>query len=555
MDLLPLLTTAANFARQDFNRKVRRATEVQDRFLFKLLKQYQDTQLGQQYRLQDIQTVEQFQERIPILGYSDYEPYIRRIADGEANVLTPDRVVYLNRTSGSTGKQKLIPVTRRFQNILGWANLVSLGFLAWGLQKRGRKLGKNLVLNALETPKRTAGGIEYGSAGPGVLRMSSFLYKQLFVHPLDTFKSKDYFARTYTALLFALRDNPTSIASNFPMVILQLCNWLEAHAEALIEDIETGSIAPWLKLEPELRASLEAQLTPDPVRGAELRSILQREGRLLPRHVWPGLACYTTARGGTSDFYLQRFPEYFGDIPGFGAVFASAEGTFSVYPDLDTDGSALAVDTGFFEFVPPNQWDRDHPKTLRPSEVEVGEYYRLLSTNHSGFYRYDIGDVFQVVGFYEEAPLIVFRYRRGGLLSSTTEKTTEYHVTKTFQILQERFAIRLEDFCVTLSDNEFPARYLVNIELAPGYRLDDPQGFIEQFDRVLKDVHSYYETKRDMTIPPPRLQVLKLGSFEIVRQRQVKRGIPAYQLKFPHISEDRDIIAGLEVDRTVQLTD
>jgi hypothetical protein len=160
-----------------------------------------------------------------------------------------------------------------------------------------------------------------------------------------------------------------------------------------------------------------------------------------------------------------------------------------------------------------------------------------------------------VVGFYEEAPLIVFRYRRGGLLSSTTEKTTEYHVTKTFQILQERFAIRLEDFCVTLSDNEFPARYLVNIELAPGYCLDDPQGFIEQFDRVLKEVHSYYETKRDMTIPPPRLQVLKSGSFEIVRQRQVERGIPAYQLKFPHISEDRDIIAGLEVDRTVQLHD
>ncbi|MGC9503035.1 GH3 auxin-responsive promoter family protein [Baaleninema sp.] len=552
MDLLPLLTFVADRARINFNKKVRNVAEAQEKFLFNLLKRYKYTELGQQYKIGEIQSIEQFQARIPVLGYTAYEPYVRRIADGESNVLTSDPVVYLNRTSGSTGKQKLIPVTRRFQNILGWANLVSLGFLVHGLKKRGKKLGKNLVLNALEAPKYTQGGIEYGSAGPGVLKMGSFLYKQLFVHPLDTFKPQDYFARSYTALLFALRDCPTSIGSNFPMVILQLCNWLEEYAEALIEDIETGSIAPWLKLEPELRVSLEAQLMPDVDRAAELRSILKTEGRLLPRLVWPGLSCYTTARGGTSDFYLQRFPEYFGDIPGFGAVFASAEGTFSIYPDLDTDGSALAVETGFFEFVPPEEWDSEHPKTLRPSEVKVGEYYRLLVTNHSGFYRYDIGDVFQVVGFYEEAPLIVFRYRRGGLLSSTTEKTTEYHVTQTMQILQDKFAIRFEDFCITLSDNEFPARYLVNVELAPGYHLDDAEGFIEAFDRVLKEVHIYYQVKRDMSIPPPRLQILKPGSFEIVRRRQVERGIPAYQLKFPHISEDRSIVADLEVERAVQ---
>ncbi|WP_017659652.1 GH3 auxin-responsive promoter family protein [Baaleninema simplex] len=553
MDFLPILTFAADRARKNFNKKVRQQSAVQENFLFDLLKRYQNTELGKQYRVADIETIEQFKDRIPVLDYTAYEPYIRRIAEGEPNVLTSDPVVYLNRTSGSTGKQKLIPVTKRFQNILGWANLVSLGFLTHGLRKRGKKLGKNIVLNALEAPKYTRGGIEYGSAGPGVLKMGSFFYKQLFVHPLDTFKPKDYFTRSYTALLFSLKGSPTSIGSNFPMVILQFCNWLEEYADALIEDIETGSIAPWLKLEPELRASLEAQLFPDRDRADRLRSILKTEGRLLPRLVWPELACYTTARGGTSDFYLQRFPEYFGDIPGFGAVFASAEGTFSIYPDLDTDGSVLAVETGFFEFVPPDEWENEHPKTLRPSEVKVGEYYRLLVTNHSGFYRYDIGDVFQVVGFYEEAPLIVFRYRRGGLLSSTTEKTTEYHVTKTMQILQDKFAIRFEDFCVTLSDNEFPARYLVNVELAPGYRLDDAESFIDAFDRVLKDVHSYYEIKRDMSVPPPRLQILKPGSFEIVRQRQVERGIPAYQLKFPHISEDRAIVSGLEVDRVVQL--
>ncbi|MDN8705136.1 GH3 auxin-responsive promoter family protein, partial [Staphylococcus aureus] len=77
------------------------------------------------------------------------------------------------------------------------------------------------------------------------------------------------------------------------------------------------------------------------------------------------------------------------------------------------------------------------------NEVKPGERYRILLTNYSGFYRYDIGDVVEVLGFYEQTPLIVFRYRRGGLLSSTSEKTTEFHVTQVMQALQQEFGLLL----------------------------------------------------------------------------------------------------------------
>lgn len=36
------------------------------------------------------------------------------------------------------------------------------------------------------------------------------------------------------------------------------------------------------------------------------------------------------------------------------------------------------------------------------------------------------------------------------------------------QALQREFGISLEDFCITLSEEGFPAQYLVNIELAAG---------------------------------------------------------------------------------------
>jgi hypothetical protein len=552
--LLPLLTTIAERARANFVKKTRQTSAVQEQLLKELLQAHKDTELGRKYGLRDIKTIEQFQQQIPILPYSSYEPYTERIAQGEKNILTPDPVVYLNTTSGSTGNQKLIPVTQRFQNSLGWANLTCIGFLGEALRSQDRKFGKLLVTNTAQITGRTSGGIEYGPGGTGVLRMGKFLYEQLFAHPYETLQAADSITRHYLCFLFALRDRSMrGMGANFPMLILRICNYLERYAEDLIRDIETGTIASWLTLEPELRAKLERQWSANPGRAAQLREILKSEGRLTPKLAWPELSFIATARGGTSDFYFERFPTYFDDIPSFGAVFASAEGTFSIYHDLNNDGSILAIEAGFFEFIPQDQWEVEHPKTLLATEVKTGELYRILMTNYSGFYRYDIGDVVEVLGFYEQAPLIVFRHRRGGILSSTTEKTTEFHATQVMQSLQQEFGLPLEDFCITLSENEFPAHYLVNIELVSGHILSDRLAFLASFDRKLKEINVYYQSKRKDQVPPPRLRILAAGSFAKVRQRQVERGIPDSQLKFPHISEDRNFLAGLEVEQEVRL--
>lgn len=553
--LLPLLTAFAGRVKANFVQKTNQTEAIQEQFLLKLLRVHQDTEFGRNYGLRDIKTVDQFRDRIPVLPYSSYEPYTKRISQGESNILTPDPVVYINLTSGSTGPQKLIPVTKRFQNSLKQANLTSIGFLADALKVRERKFGKLLLTNSAHTWGRTPGGINYGPASVGVLRMGKFLYKQLFAHPFETLLPDDSLARHYVCLLFALRDRTMrGIIANFPMLLLRTSHYLERYAEDFIRDLEKGTLACWLELEPTVLAQLERQWSADPIRARELKDILNREGRLTPKLVWSDLSFLATARGGTSDFYFERFPDYFGDTPVFGAVYSSAEATFSIYPDVDTDGSVLAIESGFFEFLPEDQWDLEYPKTLLPTEVKVGERYRLLSTNYSGFYRYDIGDVVEIVGFYNTAPLIVFRYRRGGIMSATSEKTSEYHATQVMQTLQKEFDVALEDFCLTLSESVVSTRYLVNIELAPGEKLDNPQAFLASFDRNLQQANTSYAAKRPNNyIPAPRLRILAPGSFGILRQRQLERGIPDSQLKFPHTSEDRQFLAGLEVQQEVRL--
>lgn len=429
-----------------------------------------------------------------------------------------------------------------------------MGFLSEALRSRKLELGKLLVTNSTQVWGCTSGGIEYGPSSAGVLRMDKRLYKQFFAHPYESIEATDSLTRHYICLLFALRERSMrGMIANFPMLILRTCTYLERYAEDLIHDLKKGTIASWLELEAELRVSLERQWTSAPSCAAQLQEILNSEGRLTPKNAWPHLSFIATARGGTSDFYFERFPAYFGNTPEWGAVYSSAEGMFSIYHSLNDDSSILAIESGFFEFIPEDQWEAEHPTTLLAMEVKPGEYYRILITNYSGFYRYDIGDVVEVVGFYETVPLIVFRYRRGGFISSTTEKTTEFHVTMVMQALQQEFNLPLEDFCITLSEHDFPARYLVNIELAPNQALYDSQAFLARFDRKLQEVNTPYEISRRDTVPTPRLRILTNGSFAILRQRQVLRGIPDSQLKFPHISEDRSFLAGFTVEQEVRL--
>lgn len=552
--VLSALSAYTTYAKANFIRKTYHPEAAQTHFLKTLLRHHQDTLLGREFGLQDITTVEQFRQKVPIWDYSDYEPYTDRIAQGEPNVLSPDPVVYINLTSGSTGKQKMVPVTRRFQASLQRATLACTGFAIEALRRRsvGRpyplEFGKVMIANSARLQGRTSAGIPYGPVTAGGLQRDKLLSQNLFAQPYKIAQVQDTASRHYLALLFALCNPGTrGMAANFPMLVLRICHYLEQYGESLIQDMERGTIADWLTLEPDIRSVLERQWSAFPQRAAELRQLLRTEGRLTPKAAWPRLAFVLTAFGGTSQFYFERFPEFFGDLPVFGGVFGTAEGNFSVYHDFDVEGGILALDSGFYEFVPEDQWQVAQPQTVMPTEVEVGRRYRILVTSYSGFYRYDIGDVIEVVGFYNQTPLIVFRHRRGGLLSSTTEKTTEFHATQTMQALQQEFNLHLEDFCITLSEREIPAHYWVNIELAADQQLNQPKQFLRRFDEWLGEFNRPYRTVRSSEVPPPRLRILAPGSFAIVRQRQLLRGTSDSQLKIPHINEDRQFLDGLTV--------
>lgn len=132
---LSVLRFYAGYAKQRFLYKTQHLAATQEQFLQTFLNHHQHTVLGQTFGLSEIKTIDQFRDRIPVLSYSFYEPYVARIAAGEKHVLNPEPVSYINLTSGSTGANKKIPITRRYQATLRRAELASLGFGIEALQK------------------------------------------------------------------------------------------------------------------------------------------------------------------------------------------------------------------------------------------------------------------------------------------------------------------------------------------------------------------------------------------------------------------------------------
>jgi GH3 auxin-responsive promoter len=107
----------------------RAPAQSQQRLLRQILASNADTEFGRRHGFAAIATFQDYQERVPICGYDDLEPYINAEMLGRSNQLTRHTPVLFTTTSGTTGASKYIPVTRegkRAKSRLMWLWLSAL---------------------------------------------------------------------------------------------------------------------------------------------------------------------------------------------------------------------------------------------------------------------------------------------------------------------------------------------------------------------------------------------------------------------------------------------
>lgn len=490
---------------------------------------------GREHQFQSIETYQDFTSALPVSDYEDYRPYIERLVAGETEVLTRQQPFMFATTSGTTGKQKLIPVTQDYMDEFRRASKVS----CVNLYRHFPHLSSGRTLSVVSPAEegRTRGGIPYGAISGALYLMEPEPVRNLISSvPYEVFTIRDYETRYYCILRAALASEITSIYTINPSTIVLLAKRLQEYGDRLARDLFDGTLTPPGAVPRSVVDKMASLIRIDRRKARLLKQLVDAQ-QCVPHRVWPELqmvSCWTKASAG---FYLSDFENLLGSVPVCDITYGASEGRGTVF--LSPEEQMLAIRSHFFEFVPESEINSSSPAVLLADELAVGESYYILFTTSSGLYRYNIGDVVKVTGFHNRTPLLEFQYKGGNIFSFTGEKITELQVTESMQRALAEHSVRARFFTVIPEFRPSP-HYRVWLEPTDRETILDGDLLLRlasSFDKQLSMANIEYSAKRaSARLEPAKAQMIHPGSYEALRKNLVAGGVPDSQIKLSHLN-------------------
>jgi hypothetical protein len=533
-----------------FERSTLDPMKAQKRLLLEYISKNRSTEYGKKYHFSEVRSITDYQMLVPMSDSESIFPYVERIVNGARNVLTKDTVIFFGLTSGTTGKPKLIPVTKfsrakKSETLSLWAYYISR-------DHPGALDGKILAIINPENEAFTSGGIPYGAESGHAYKNLPAIIRDLYAMPYDVFRIKDYESRYYCILRIAMAQNITTIATLNPSTIVLLCQKIEKYKDILIDDIEKGTLYQNINVPVEIRRSIEKSLKPDPGRARELRDTLKERGALLPEYFWPNLELIECWKSGTIKIYLKELPQYFGDTPvrDFGCL--STEARASI-PMGDSRGGVLAINTNFYEFIPKEDMAKRQKRFLLCDELEKGREYFIIVTTPGGLYRYNIDDIITVRDFFNNTPVIEFVQKGLNAVSVVGEKLYESQLNEAVNRAVDRNKVLLEFICASVQPDK-PPRYVFLVEFDGNVPSGGKRELLKSIEEELGKENAEYKYVRDaQLLNPPILKVVKKGEFEKYRAKRVMEGANDSQFKVPELTSDENFQNNFIIEEEVSL--
>jgi hypothetical protein len=546
-----VLWTKAPLVVKRFTDVCRAPVESQDRLLHDIVRTNADTEFGRRYGFSGISSFKDFQQRVPISGYEDLEPYINAEMLGTPNQLTKHPPILFTTTSGTTGASKYIPMTRegrRAKSRLTW-----LWFCALYRDHPGIVGGRILSVVSPEVESYAPSGVPCGAESGHAYRTMPKPVQSMYTAPYGVFTIDDYEAKYYTLLRLAAGQDISCIATVNPSTIVLLANRLAQHTEPIIRDVRDGSLSADFAVPQDLRASLH--LRPDPERARRLeRAAAIADGVLRPGLAWPKLAAIGCWKGGTVGAYLVNFDTYFPQRPPIRDLgYYATELRGSVPLTDEGDAGVTAVGTTVLEFFAAGE-DRapQGHELLTIQQLDVGQRYFVFVTNASGLYRYDMNDIVEVVGLYQRTPLIRFVQKGKGVVSFTGEKLYEVQVIDAVDQALAGLRGRY-NFIAAVAElmGGTTPRLVFLIEFDDTITEEDSSALVDRLDAALGQRNSEYVTKRkSKRYGPPVVRVVRSGEFDRYRRRMVEEGHRADgQFKVLRLTSDTSFADEFKAER------
>ena len=502
------------------------------------------SKIGTEYNFENIKSIEEYKEKVPITDYSFYQDYIEKMEKGEKNILISEKVEYFGRTSGTTGKQKLIPTCKSSRRIASKYMAVLLTRYAYNYFKEKWNNGKGLLIADITMTSYSEGGVPICSATSGGMNSIKYIMNYLYTSPLEVFYIEDRETALYLHILYALGDyNLLYISGVFISNVVDLFRVLEKNYESLVKDIRMGSISKKLNIDYKTRNKLNSLLSPNAARANYLEKEFNKGFEGIARRIWPHLTYIATVTGANFSIYDNKLNYYTDYIPIYSPVYASTEGTIGINPYVKKIEYVIIPDTVFYEFIPIEEDRTNNPKTLCLWELKKNGVYEIIITTYSGLYRYRLSDVIRVVDFYNGSPSIEFLYRKNQVLNMVSEKTNEEHLTVAIKNTMKTMDMNVVDY-TTLPDNTLtPGRYIIFLELKTIVNNKQVKVMEEKLEEELQKSNlSYARARKSRKLEKLKLNVVKENTFDAIKEVLFTNGVSKNQVKIPRVTNNNLVI-------------
>ncbi|MFY0545193.1 GH3 auxin-responsive promoter family protein [Brevibacillus sp. H7] len=490
--------------------------QVQTRYLRRLVRENRYTVFGREHQFDNVASIPDFQQLVPLSTYESYQHYIEQIGCGDPSVLTEERVDLLELSSGSTSASKLIPYTKALKKEFG--NGIGPWMFDMYLRNPSLLLGTaywSITPLAKMEKTYTAGGIPIGFEEDSEYfgRVEKFLIETLMAVPPEVKHVSSNASFRYLTLFFLLQNRDLTFISVWnPTFLSILLDDLRMYWEPLLTDMKQGSLTPPEPIAENLKEQLLRRVKPDERRAAELRTL----GSAQYRHIWPKLRLISCWTDGNSALYAEQLRQRVSGIRVKGKGLIATEGFIS-FPVEGTDSSVLAIRSHFYEFI---DVEEQTGQTHLAHELTVGNRYSVVITTGGGLYRYRLQDVVEVTGYMGRTPLIRFVGKADKVSDHFGEKLNEQHVSEVLDMLCLRLAVS-PDFLLLAPDCTYHT-YHYTLYIETDQELDTDR-LVEQLDAGLCQNFHYAYCRRLGQLTRPRIyKVSGSGAVSYLRRLQAE---------------------------------
>ncbi len=528
---------------ETWSRMCRDCRGTQERVLLGILANASDSRIGKANGFSEIRSIEEYRERMGISDYHDIEDMVNEIAStGAEDVLYNGATLFLTSTSGTTGKNKMIPESDHGQKAKNAVVTTRMVLSAKALMEHialnemplidmrdpsGSPLRIFLLASAMPSTT-TPGGIEVGFASGRTMDSIGSKFDMAFPPMIIGLEDKE--AAMYLSMLFALRyDDVRIIAGNNAARMIARITMAQERADQLIHDMRTGTIDQTLNIAAEERSVLESKMVADPKRADELQAIFDRGvDEFIPRNYWPGLLAAEFWLTGSVGVNVERMKPLLGNIAYFDVGYGASEGKINVPSEIGAGYGTLATFAAFYEFIPVGTDD-----ILTADQLVDGGEYELLLTTYSGLYRYNLQDIVKVRGFTGDTPNIEFLTKSREILNVSQEKVPAPALLETIHSYVESKGGSIHQAQVW-PHNEGRC-YQLFLEMDSDTGLDPAD-----MDAYICSTFPMYKRNRDFgAMEPMHVFLMRRGWQDHLFELREASGAPASQIKLDSLAKSR----------------